>query len=98
MGQSGVGTQTEILQSGPAVGMDSGLFYFFDPDNWEMLVKVLDGCAINNRYWVFAAATMDVEYRMRVTDQQTGLVKEYSNPLGQPAVAVADSNAFASCP
>lgn len=25
---------------------DSGLFRFFDPDNWEVLIKVLDGCAV----------------------------------------------------
>ena len=36
---------------------DSGLLFFFDPDNWEMLVKVLDGCDFNGNYWVFAAAT-----------------------------------------
>ncbi|MDA8021021.1 MAG: hypothetical protein MPN21_26585, partial [Thermoanaerobaculia bacterium] len=30
---------------------DSGLFYFFDDQNWELLVKVLDGCGFNHRYW-----------------------------------------------
>ena len=28
---------------------DSGLFWFFRPDNWEVLIKVLDGCSINGR-------------------------------------------------
>ena len=28
---------------------DSGLFWFFNSTNWELLVKVLDGCDINNR-------------------------------------------------
>ncbi|MCP4248999.1 MAG: ricin-type beta-trefoil lectin domain protein, partial [bacterium] len=38
--------------SGKAVPVgsdDSGLLWFFEADNWEMLIKVLDGCAINDR-------------------------------------------------
>ncbi len=77
---------------------DSGLFWFFDPDNWEMLVKVLDGCGINNHFWVFSAATTNVEYTLRVTDTETGAVKEYFNPLGTAAAAITDTGAFATCP
>ena len=60
--------------SGGAGRADDGqtLFYFFDPANWEMLVKVLDGCEINNHFWVFAAAATDVEYTLTVTDTETG--------------------------
>ena len=32
---------------------DSGLFRFFDGDNWEVLIKVLDACALNGNVWVF---------------------------------------------
>ena len=77
---------------------DSGLFYFFDADNWEMLVKVLDGCGLNDHFWVFAAATTNVEYTLRVTDTQNGTVKEYLNPLGTSALALTDTGAFATCP
>ncbi|MEM7587416.1 MAG: hypothetical protein AAF560_28770 [Acidobacteriota bacterium] len=77
---------------------DSGLLYFFDPDNWEMLIKVLDGCAINNRYWVFAAATTDVEYTLTVTDTTNGERVQYFNPLGNASPAITDSDAFATCP
>lgn len=79
---------------------DSGIFWFFDANNWEMLVKVLNGCGPggNNRYWVFFAATTDVEYTMAVTDTQTGVVKVYYNPPGHPSDAVTDTNAFATCP
>ena len=35
-----------------------------------MLIKVLDGCTVNNRFWVFAAATTNFEYRLRVTDSE----------------------------
>ena len=76
---------------------DSGLFWFFDAGNWEMLVKVLDGCAFNNHFWVFSAATTNVGYTLRVIDTETGAVAEYSNPLGTSAAALTDTNAFASC-
>lgn len=77
---------------------DSGLMWFFSPDNWEMLVKVLNGCAVNDHYWVLAALTTNVQYTIQVTDTQTGAVKTYTNPLGNPAPAITDAAAFASCP
>ena len=77
---------------------DSGLFWFFTASNWEMLVKVLNGCGYNNHYWVFAAATTDVEYHLYVTDTTTGTVKQYDNTLGHASPAITDSSAFATCP
>jgi len=47
---------------------DSGLFYFFEPNNWEMLLKVLDGCGFNQHHWVFAATASDVGLRLVVRD------------------------------
>ena len=41
----------------PVGSDDSGLFYYRNPQNWEMLVKVLDACSFSQRFWVFAAAT-----------------------------------------
>jgi hypothetical protein len=81
----------------PGGSEDSELFYFFSPNNWEMLVKTLDGCGINNRFWVFAAATTNVEYTLRVTDTETGAVSTYTNPLGVAADAITDTQAFATC-
>jgi hypothetical protein len=79
---------------------DSGLFYFFGPANIEMLIKVLNACVpeLGNRFWVFYAATTNVELTLTVTDTQTGRVKVYFNPLNQTAVPVQDVNAFATCP
>ena len=74
------------------------MFYFFTPANWELLVKVLDGCEFNDRYWVFAAAATDVEYTLTIKDTQTGTVREYFNPLGRSAAAITDTDAFATCP
>ena len=55
----------------PKATKDSGLFRFFDADNWEMLVKVLDGCTINGHHWVYGASTTDLGYSIVVTDTTT---------------------------
>ncbi len=77
---------------------NSGYLYFFDPNNWELLVKVLDGCDFNGHYWVFAAAATDVDYDLTVTDTATGETRNYSSPLGNPAPPITDTSAFATCP
>lgn len=89
--------------SGPVVqgvsSDDSGLFYFFNPNNWEMLIKVLDSCsAPAPRFWVFAAATTNVEYTITVVDTQEQVVQTYFKPQGPPAPAITDTSAFATCP
>ena len=76
----------------------SGLFWFFSENNLEMLVKVLDGCGLNDRYWVFAAATTDVEYDLTVKDATTGEQKSWHNPLGTASPAITDTGALAVCP
>jgi len=92
-GRTGVGSPVP-----GAVSPDSAVLWFFDPSNWEMLVKVLDGCGLNQRIWVFVAATTNVEYTLTVTDTITGKVKTYQNPGGQAAAAITDVDAFATCP
>lgn len=77
---------------------DSGVFHFFSPSNLEMLVKVLNGCGSNARYWVFYAATTNVELAVRVSDSHTGRVRTYYNPQNRPAPPVQDTSAFATCP
>jgi plastocyanin len=77
---------------------DSGLFYFFDAANLEMLIKVLNGCALTNTYWVFYAATTNVELKTTVIDSQTGKVKVYFNPLNTAAPPIQDTGALAVCP
>ena len=76
----------------------SGLFWFFSAENWEVMVKQIDGCGLNNRHWIFSAATTNVFYRMEVFDFQSGVGKIYFNYPGPPAPAVTDTSAFATCP
>ncbi|HYN20791.1 MAG TPA: LamG domain-containing protein [Thermoanaerobaculia bacterium] len=82
------------------VGADSGsgIFWFFAPNNWEIMVKALNGCGLNNRFWIFSAATTNVFYRMEVLDVRGGAQRIYFNYPGPPAPAVTDVNAFATCP
>ena len=77
---------------------DSGTFFFFDADNTELLLKVLDGCARNDHFWVFYGATTNVEFDVTVTDTLTNQSRVYGNPLGRPAPAIVDTQAFATCP
>ncbi len=79
-------------------GSNSATFYFNNPANSEVLLKVLNACALNNRYWTFFAATTNVQFEITVTDLQRGVTKTYSNPLGNAAAPVQDTNAFATCP
>ncbi len=62
--------------------LESGFFWFFDPANLELVVKVLDGREINGRWWVFFGALTDIEYEVTVTDHETGQVRTYRNPAG----------------
>src|SRR5262249_4807597 len=51
----------------------SGLFYFFSASNIEMLIKALNACAPPfNDYWVFFAATTNVQFTVTVVDTMTG--------------------------
>jgi hypothetical protein len=93
-GQSGAGRVVPGVSSD-----DSGLFYFFHPANWEMLIKVLDACqpALGDHYWVFFAATTDVEFVVTVSDSLTGTTRSYHNPPHHPADAVTDTQALPVC-
>ena len=77
---------------------DTGYFWFFNEQNVEVVVKVLDGCPVNNHYWVFAAGLTNVEVTLSVEDTQTGSVSTYRNPLFTPFEPRQDTSAFTTCP
>ena len=76
------------------VTSETGYFTFFDGGNVELVIKVLDGRAINNHFWVFAAGLTNVNVDIMVTDTQTGAVKRYTNPQGIAFQPVQDTSAF----
>lgn len=74
---------------------DSALFYWTNPNNWEVLIKAINACSLNNRYWIYFAAATNVGYRVTVTDTLIGgSPKVYTNPVGNLAQATNDINAF----
>src|SRR5215467_15627894 len=77
---------------------DTGAFWFFAPENVELVVKVLDACAPFGRFWVFAGGLTDVAVTLTVTDFATGKVQTYTNAQGQAFLPIQDTNAFADCP
>ena len=82
---------------GVSLGGDTGYFWFFNKENVELIIKVLDGCALNSRYWVFAGGLTNVEVQIMVTDLMTGKFKEYVNQGGTPFPAYQDTDAISEC-
>lgn len=61
---------------------DIGSFWFFDFDNFEFVVKVIDGIVINGNYWVFYGVFFDVVYEFCVIDIEMGQIVMYFNFVG----------------
>ena len=61
-------------------------------------MQLADACKNNDHYWVFANGNTNVEFKVTVTDTQTGTVKTYDNKLGVPFQPITDTSAFATCP
>lgn len=72
---------------------DTGAFYFFGPENLELMVKVLDGRRLNGHFWVFYGSLSNVEFTLTVTDTLNGHERTYVNSLGELA-SVGDTSAF----
>jgi hypothetical protein len=77
---------------------DTTLFWFYNDRNWEVMAKVINGCGLNGRWWFFAGSLTNQRYRIIVTDTKSGVQKQYNNTQGVNAPAIADSNAFGTCP
>jgi len=87
---------------------ETGSFWFFTDTNYELMVKVLDGCALNDHFWVYAGGLTDVRVDLVVTDRlrlpppgepipdppPPPAVREYTNALGHAFAPVDDSSAL----
>jgi hypothetical protein len=76
---------------------ESVFLWFFNPANFELGVKTLDGCAINNKFWVFVSGLTDQGWTVHVRDTTTGAAKTYTNAVGHLSQTYEDTSAF-SCP
>lgn len=80
------------------LGNDSGYFWFFNPDNSELFVKVKDACVDPfHRFWFFAAGLTNVAVEITVVDTALGHVRRYTNPLATPFAPIQDVAAFDTC-
>lgn len=87
--------QTGTAKISPKTGQ-TGAFWFFDPENEEVFVKILNACGLNGKYWIFIAGLTDVKTTVTIEDLITGQIREFVNPLGtlfQPIAATIE-NAF----
>lgn len=84
-------------QTGNAVPRtnESGFFWFFNNQNGEVLVKVLDGTSINGNFWVFHSAMTHLAYNMTVTDTVTGISKTF-NKAANSFCGSADTTTFSA--
>jgi hypothetical protein len=89
-GDFGVATSVPI-----EVSDESGMFWFFNSSNIELVVKTLDGREINGHYWVFFGALSNVEYWVTVRDTEGGGRRTYHNP---PAENCGQSDTMAFVP
>lgn len=60
-------------------GSQSAVFHFGNSANWEVLAKVLNGCAINGRYWVFGAGATTQNFVLNIEDTVRGIIVGYGS-------------------
>lgn len=75
----------------------TGMFWFFRPDNVELIVKTLDGRVVNDSFWVFYGGLSNVEYWLTVVDTETDETVEYHNEPGV-ICGMPDTDAFPQSP
>ena len=62
------------------------------------MIKVIDGCGYNDRYWVFAGGLTNVETHLTVRDTQNPTaVFARTNPLNQAFAPILFIDAFDTC-
>jgi hypothetical protein len=92
---AGEGEGQQGVAGAVALSSESGWFWFFDPGNLELLVKLLDGGALNQAYWLYYGVLSDVELYLLVEDLAAGRAKLYRRAPGS-LCGGADVEAFPS--
>ena len=76
---------------------NTGFFWFFNIENTELVVKILDGGELNGRLWLFYGAFDRRRDMITVRDTATGATQVHHNPPGE-VCGRADLEAFISDP
>jgi len=75
----------------------AGVFTSSAQEEPQLLLTVLDRCAVNGHYWLSLAAATDVEFSVTVRDTLTGRTRLYLNPAGSTPSVLRDVEAFGAC-
>jgi hypothetical protein len=89
---NGAGPANVVLESSQSVK-----FTFFDPQNVEVILKTINACTLNNKWWVFAGGLTNVGVTITVTDTVTHAVQIYKSQKTHLFQTFADTSAF-PCP
>ncbi len=85
--------QVGQAKSGIWASGESGLLWFFNRSNAEVLVKVLDGCSHNGYRWIFVAPVTTLEFNLLITAPD-GTSWTHRNAQGMTASTRSDTQAF----
>jgi len=93
-------TGQTVMSPGSSVplGPVEGGFWFLDEDRLEMIVKIVNGCGLNNRYWVFFTGLTDVDTTISLTITDTATDAPSTYDMSIPSPPVIDTEAFDTCP
>lgn len=86
-----------LQASSASFSEDSAWFWFFNEENVEVVVKILDGCTVNGHVWMFASGLTNVGVRIVVRDLATDESRVWESPIGEDFIPILDTHAFASC-
>ena len=74
-----------------------GLFWLNNPEGADVMIKLLERCAVDNYFAVSIGGLVDRQVTLVITDTQTGRVVTYENPLGTLFEPYKNRQAF-RCP
>ena len=83
-GQSGAGQALPLTAT-------TGLFWFFAPANLDLVVKVVDGCALNGRTWVFAGGLTNVQVALHVLDTMEAVARSIAAGTFEPVATTFET-------
>ena len=80
--------------------LEPGTLHFFDEENAPFAIEVIDGCAVDDHYWIFGAGLSGVPVNVTITDLNTGKHERVALPPFEPGVpigTVMEPGALALC-
>ena len=87
------------FEASRATSDQSSFWWFFDPANLEVGVKLVDACTPPfNATWVFVSGLTNQGFTVRVTDTTSGLSRTYVSLIGSYPQTVGATTAVEGFP